>query len=187
MIGRNGHAHHSLFLLHICQVHTVIIFALNLFHNLLHLLCLPIPLRLAQLVLPPEQLLVRLPIASTDAIPDCGELPVIEREVEVVHRVAGGAVNDLGVHGVLSIVYHDGPDVHKHEKRNVCELLQREHEGEYMVWNTLCEAVEGMECVASERCRYHPLVVSLVKFLVDQRMVQSAMDPVDKGIGEEEE
>ena len=56
-----------------------------------------------------------------------------------------------------------------------------------MVGKALSVAVGGMECVRGERSRHDPLVVWLVDVLVDTGMVQTAVDPVDGRVGEEEE
>ena len=75
--------------------------------NLLHLLALLLPLHFAHLALPAEELLVGFPVAAAQTIPNGGELAVIIIEVEMVHRVAGGAVEDLRVGHVFAVVCGD--------------------------------------------------------------------------------
>ena len=56
-----------------------------------------------------------------------------------------------------------------------------------MVGQGLGEAVERVEGVAGKRRRHDPLVVRLVDVLVDERVVQASVDPVDAEVGEEQE
>lgn len=53
-----------------------------------------------------------------------------------------------------------------------------------MVWYTLCEAIHRVEGVAGIRCRHDPLVMWFVQRLVNRRIVQTPVDPVDTQIGE---
>jgi len=101
--------------------------------------------------------------------------------------VARGAIDDFAVHGVLAVVDRDGPEVHKGEDANVCELLHGEEEGEDVVRDALCEAVEWMEGVGCEWRRDNPLMVRLVEVLVDALVVQAAVDPVNEAIREGDE
>lgn len=56
-----------------------------------------------------------------------------------------------------------------------------------MVRNALREAIQRVEGVAGERGRHDPLVMRLVEVLVDARVVETAVDPVDERIGEDDE
>jgi hypothetical protein len=56
-----------------------------------------------------------------------------------------------------------------------------------MIREALREAIDRMESVASIGSRHDPLVVRLVKTLVDPGMMQATMDPVDAEVGEEQE
>lgn len=87
----------------------------------------------------------------------------------------------------LRLTDEHGPDIDKNEQRNVCQLLQREDKWEDMIWHTLRPAVNCMESMARIRTWHNPFVVSLVQLFVDKRVVQSAVDPVDEEICEEEE
>jgi hypothetical protein len=164
-----------------------LIIALDLLDDLLHLPRLPLPLVLGHLGLPLEQLVVGLPVAATQSVPQGGELTVIVVEVEMVHGVAGGAVDDGGVGDVLAVVDEDGPDVDEDEQGDVGELLEGEDEGEDVVGEGLGEAVNGVEGVGGEGGRHDPFVVRFVQALVDGGMVQAAVDPVDAKVGEEDE
>lgn len=101
--------------------------------------------------------------------------------------MARGAIDDGRVGHVLAIMDHDGPDLDEGEERDVGELLQREDEGEEVVGHALAVAVERVEGVAGERRRHDPFVVRLVQALVEDRVVQGAVDPVDAEVGEEDE
>lgn len=164
-----------------------VILTLDLLDKLLHLLDLAIPLILGHLCLATEQLLVGLAVAAAQSVPQGRELAVVEVEVEMVHRVAGGAVDDGAVVDVLAVVDDDGPDVDQHEEQDVRVLVQREDEREDVVWQTLGPAVERMEGVRGVGSRHDPLVVWLVQALVNHGVMQAAVDPVDEEIGEHEE
>ena len=153
----------------------------------LHLLGLAGPLLLAHLGFPAEELLVGLAVAATHAIPQRGKLAVVVVEVEVVHRVAGGAIHDGAVGHVLTVVNEDGPEVDKAEQEDVGQFLQREDERENVVWHTLRPAIQRVESVRRIRARHDPLVVRLVQGSVDSWMVQTPVDPVDEEIGEADE
>lgn len=53
-----------------------------------------------------------------------------------------------------------------------------------MVGKRLSPTVDGVESVRGIGSRHDPLVVRLVKALVDQRMVKATVDEVDAGVGE---
>ena len=56
-----------------------------------------------------------------------------------------------------------------------------------MVGEALSVAIERVECVRGVGRRHDPLVVRLVEALVDERVMQSAVDPVNAEVGEHEE
>lgn len=56
-----------------------------------------------------------------------------------------------------------------------------------MVGHTLRPTVHRVESMRREGTRHDPLMVRLVQGLVDQRVVQATMDPVDTEIGERDE
>lgn len=105
----------------------------------------------------------------------------------MVHAVASGAVDDGVVGNVLAVVDHDGPEVDEDEQGDVGHLLQGKDEGEQVVGQALGVAVDRVESVAREGGGHDPLVVRLMQALVDQWVVQTAMDPVDAEVGEEDE
>jgi hypothetical protein len=164
-----------------------VVAALDLLDNGLHLLDLALPLLLAHLALTAEKLLVWLAVTAAEAIPEGGVLAVVVVEVEVVHGVAGGTIDDGRVGYVFAIVNEDGPDVDKGEEENIRKLLEREDEGEDVVRHTLEVAVERVEGVRGVRGRHDPLVVWLVQRLVYEGVVQTAVDEVNPKVGKDEE
>lgn len=101
--------------------------------------------------------------------------------------MAGSAVDDGRVVRVLTIMDDHSPDIDKDEKRDVCELLEWEQERKYVIWKTLCEAIQRMKSVRCERRGHDPFVMGLVQRLVNTLVVQTAMDPVNTGVCEEDE
>ena len=110
-----------------------IIGAFDFLDNVLHFLDLALPLGCAHLGLAAEELVVGLAVAATKTVPESGELSVVVVEVQVVHGVASGAIDDGAVCDIFTVVDHDSPDVDEHEESNVGELLQREEERENVV------------------------------------------------------
>ena len=110
-----------------------IIGAFDFLDDVLHLLNLALPLGRSHLGFAAEEFVVGLAVAATKTVPESGELSVVVVEVQVVHGVAGGSVDDGAVGDVFTVVDHDGPDVDEHEESNVGELLQREEEREDVV------------------------------------------------------
>lgn len=164
-----------------------VILALDLVLDLLRLLGLLLPLLGAHLSLAPEEFLIWHAVAAAKTVPEGGELAVVVVEIEVVHCVAGSAVDDGAVSHVLAVVDHNGPDLDEAEENNVGELLQREQEWEQMVWNGLRVAIKWVEGVRGEWGWHDPLVVRLVEVFVDERVVKTTVDPVDAEIGEGDE
>lgn len=101
--------------------------------------------------------------------------------------MARSAVNNRIVGQVLSIMDEDGPEVDKDEENDIGQLLQREDEREHVIRDRLSKAIQRMESMTSIGRRHNPLVVRLVKVLVDQRVVEVAMNPVDTKVGKKEE
>lgn len=80
-----------------------------------------------------------------------------------------------------------GPELNEQEESEVCKLLEREDEGEDVVWYRLHPAINRVECDRGVWSWHDPLVVWLVESLVNQRVVKTSVDPVDAEIGEDEE
>jgi hypothetical protein len=96
-----------------------IVAAFDFLDNVFHFLDLALPLGRSHLGLAAEELVVGLAVAATETIPEGGELSVVVVEVQMVHGVASGTVDDRAVGDVFTVVDHDGPDVDEHEKSNV--------------------------------------------------------------------
>lgn len=56
-----------------------------------------------------------------------------------------------------------------------------------MIRDRLSEAIEWMESMRCEWCGHDPFVVRLVQVSVDHGVMQTAMNPVDQKISEQEE
>lgn len=87
----------------------------------------------------------------------------------------------------LILTDEDGPDVNEGEQNNVGDLVQGEDEREDVIGHALRETVNGMESMARIRCGHDPSMMWLVQILVDSRVVQASMDPIDEKVGEENE
>lgn len=161
--------------------------ALDRLQDGLHLLGLSLPLLLGHLGLPTEELFIGLAVAASQAVPQRGELSVIVVEVQVVHGVARSTVDDRAVGDILAIMDHDSPEVDEAEENDIGDLLKREDEGEDVVRDTLGPAIQRVECVGGEWTGHDPLVMRLVESLVDERVVQASVDPVDEEVGESDE
>lgn len=107
----------------------------------LHLSRLPLPLLLPHLRLALEELIVGFSVAAAQTIPQRGELAIIIVEVEMVHRVARGAIDDGRIGHVFPVVDEDRPDVDEDEEGDVGNFLEGEDEGEDVVGEGLGEAV----------------------------------------------
>ena len=138
-------------------------------------------------------------------------MAVVVIKVEVVHGVACSAVDYRGVGNVFSVICtrissvlpgqgnpEEGqyshrltdkhrPDIDEDEKHNVRKLLQWEQIGENVVRHTLCKAIERVKGVACVRGWHDPFVVRFMQRLVNERVVQSTVDPVDEKVREAKE
>lgn len=164
-----------------------VIFSLNCLENSLHLLGLAAPFLLTHLGLTTEQLLIGLAVTATKTIPERCKLPVVVVEVQMMHGVASGSIYNWAVGYVLSVVNEHGPEVDKAEQDDVGHFLQREDEGKHMIRHTLGPTVEGVEGVRGEWTRHNPLVMRLMKGLVDTWVVEATVNPINKEVGEEDE
>lgn len=164
-----------------------IIISFNRLEDGFHLLGLLFPLLLGHLGLATEKLLVWFAITTSQTIPEGSELSVVIVEVEVMHRVASGAIDDGAVGDVLAIVNHDRPEIDECEEKNVREFLERKHEREDVVRNALRPAVDRMEGMRGIGSGHDPFVVWFVESLVDKGMVQPPVNPVNEEVGKGDE
>lgn len=86
-----------------------------------------------------------------------------------------------------SLTDEDRPDIDEDEERDVRKLLQREDVWKDVIWYALRKAIQWMERMACVRGGHDPFVMRFVQSLVNQRVVQPPMDPIDEEIGEEDE
>lgn len=100
-----------------------------------------------------------------------------------MHGMASGAINNLAVHCILPIVNHHGPYVDEGEQDNIGVFIERKHKGKDVIRYTLSKTIYGMESMAGKRRWNHPLMMCFVQSLVDQRMVEAPVNPVDQEIG----
>ena len=163
-----------------------VIVSLNRLEDRLHLLGLAAPFFLTHLGLTTEQLLVGLAVTATKTVPERCELPVVVVEVQVMHGVASGSIYNWAVGNVLSVMDEHRPEVDKAEENDVGQFLQREDERKHMIRHTLRPAVEGVEGVGGVWARHNPLVVRLMKSLVDTWVVEAAVNPVNEEVREED-
>lgn len=171
-------------LLRLLRLIRPVVFALNFLNDLLHLRALLLPFILAHLQLLSEQLVVWLAVAAAKPIPQRSELAIIVVEIEMVHCVARSAIDNRRISDVLAVVDKDCPDIDENKQEDVGEFLQGEEKREDVIGHALQVAVHWVEGMRSVRRRHDPLVVRLVEALVDERVVQAAVDPVDEEVGE---
>lgn len=78
-----------------------------------------------------------------------------------------------------SLTDKNRPDIDENKERDISKLLKREDEWEHVVWHTLCKAIQRMKGMAGIWGWHYPLVMGLVQRLVNFRMVQPPVNPVD--------
>ena len=81
----------------------------------------------------------------------------------------------------------NGPEVDEDEQGDVGEFLEWEDVREDVVGYTLGETIQWVKRVAGVRRGHDPFVMGFMQDLVNARVVQAAMDPVDEEIGEGDE
>jgi len=84
------------------------------------------------------------------------------------------------------LTYEDRPDIDEDEERNVRKFLQRENIWKDVIRYALRKAIQWMERMARIGRGHDPLMMRFVQSLVNQRVVQPPMDPVDEEIGEQD-
>ena len=91
------------------------------------------------------------------------------------------SVKPLATNGLLEsqLTDQDCPDVDEGEQGDISELLKWEEEGEQMVGYALGKPVQWMKSVTCKGSWHDPFVMALMESLVDQRMMQASVDPVD--------
>jgi len=134
-----------------------------------------------------EKFHIGFPVGASETVPKGSELAIVVVEVQMVHGMTSSTVNYRRVRDVFAVMNQDGPDVDESEQHQIGELVQREDERENVVGNALRVAIKRVESVAGERSRHDPFVVRLVEMTIDERMVKTAVNPIDAAIREHEE
>lgn len=138
-----------------------------------------VPLKLSLLLKFPDLLMGtlahqsrRVPVGAPQTVPQSKVLAVVVVEEEVVVRVVGRAVDDVGQGGgdaVVAVVDGDGPDVDEDVQGQVEQLVEGEEEGVNVVREPLQEAVHWVKGVAGEGGGDLPQVVRFVEQLKGER------------------
>lgn len=118
-----------------------------------------------------EHTLFGLAVAAAKPIPESCVLPIVVIERQMVDRVASSTVDNRVITHKLAVVDQDGPKIDENEQEDVGELLQGENEGKNVVGEGLGEAVDWVKGVGGEWGWHDPLMMRLVKALVDEREV----------------
>lgn len=123
-------------------------------------------------------------IGAAETIESGEKLAVVEFESGMMQRMAGCAVHN-GIAGeIFAVMYEDRPEVDENEESNVGHFLKRKNEREKMVWKWLQKSVYWMKGMAGKRSGHNPLVMRFMQMLINERMVQVTVNPVDAEIGE---
>jgi len=104
-----------------------------------------------------------------------------------MHGMTRGTIDNRAISHILAIVNQNRPHINEDEEKHIRELLQREQERKHVVRDALTKPINRVERVGSVRRRHDPFVVRLVQVLVNQGMVQPAVDPVDEQVREQDE
>lgn len=156
-----------LFVLLLCTVNPVrAIFPIDIFNELLHLCDLSFEtfLILQSWI---EQFVLWPTVRSADSVPKGCKLSIVVVEVQVMHSVACSTIDDWVVRHVVSVMDHHSPAVNKGKQAQIRNLVQWHQQWVNVVGQGLNIAVHGVECVRSKWCAHKPLVVGLMKSLVD--------------------
>src|ERR1700760_4749961 len=98
--------------------------------------------------------------------------------------MACSTIDDWMIGNEFAIVDQDGPEVDEDEQGYVSPLLHWEEERKDVIRHALREAVNWVEGVRRKRRGQDPFVMGLVQSLVNERVVQATVNPVDPEVGE---
>ena len=87
----------------------------------------------------------------------------------------------------LRLTDKHSPEINEYKQGHIGKLLQRKQEWIQMIRHALRETIHWMEGMTREWRWHNPLMVRLMQCLVNQRMVQSTMDPINTQIRENNE
>src|SRR5437879_6062436 len=97
------------------------------------------------------------------------------------------SINNWIIGNILPIVDEDRPDIYRNKESDVGELVEGKDKWEDVVRNGLCKPIKGMKSMTRIRSRYDPFMVWLMQYLIDHRMMQSSMNPINPEIREKQE
>ncbi|KFY74152.1 hypothetical protein V499_05802 [Pseudogymnoascus sp. VKM F-103] len=96
------------------------------------------------------------------------------------------SINHRRLRHELPVVDEDRPHIDEDEQAHIRDLLKREDEREHMVRNRLREPIEWVERMRREWRGHNPLMMGFMQRLIDGRVMQSAMNEINKKIRKEE-
>lgn len=105
----------------------------------------------------------------------------------MMHRMTRRPIQDRAIRHILPIMNKHRPQLHKKEQRQIAELLQWENERKHMVRHTLQPPINRMERHARIRSRHNPFMVRFMQTLINQRVMQTAMDEINTEIRKQQE
>jgi len=122
-------------------------------------------------------------VSSHDSIPECEVLSIVVLEIRMMDSVMISSVDDITIVKSLSIMDRNSPSTHQKEEGKIQVLIKRYEVSENVIGKRLSESVCRMESKGSKWSRNDPFVMQLVDW-VERRKVDSPMNPIDHGIGE---
>jgi len=105
----------------------------------------------------------------------------------MVRRVAAGVVDDGRRDPADPVVDEKRPERRKADEPDIDPSVERHQEGKDMVRRRLGEAVDGMEGEADRRIGLAVAMMIAMEPAIERLDVQRAMDPIDAGLGEEDD
>ena len=124
------------------------------------------------------------------AVPQRDELPVVvvveQVVVGVVRRAVDDGLQDLG-EARLVVVDDESPDDQEREAERKEAAVEGEEVDEDVPGNALGEAIDRMQCVGGKWSCDLPRMVLLVEVLVEEAVVECAVEPVVDEVGKEKQ
>ena len=74
------------------------------------------------------------------------------------------------------------PNVHSNEHNQVKDFVERENKCKEQIWRPLKPSIKWMESMARKWSGNAECVMAFMKRLVEKRMVESSMNPINRGI-----
>ena len=101
--------------------------------------------------------------------------------------MARSTIQERAMGDILPVMDHHSPELHEQEEAEVRKFLEREDEGEDVIWQALEKSIDGVERQCRVRSGHDPLMMCLMHMLVDGGMMQTAVDEVNAAVGEKKE